>query len=58
MVQLFGDHHFRCSGQARRPLGDIHRHVGDAPLGADLIPPTVQDGYLVLNGEVPDERVA
>ena len=35
-----------------------HRHVGDAPPGADLIPPTVQDGYLVLNGEVPEERVA
>ena len=27
-----------------------HRHVGDAPPGAELIEPTVQDGYLLLNG--------
>jgi ABC-2 type transport system ATP-binding protein len=35
-----------------------HRHVGDPPPGAELIAPTVQDGYLVLNGGVPDERAA
>ncbi len=31
-----------------------HRHVGDPPPGAELIPPTVQDGYLLLNGGVPE----
>ena len=35
-----------------------HRHVGEAPVGAELIPPTVQDGYLLLNGEPPEERAA
>lgn len=29
-----------------------HRNVGDAPDGVDLADPTVQDGYLVLNGRV------
>jgi ABC-2 type transport system ATP-binding protein len=29
-----------------------HRNVGDAPDGVDLTDPTVQDGYLVLNGRV------
>jgi ABC-2 type transport system ATP-binding protein len=32
-----------------------HRMVGDPPVGAELLPPTVQDGYLVLSGGVPDE---
>jgi ABC-2 type transport system ATP-binding protein len=27
-----------------------HRMVGDPPTGAELLPSTVQDGYLVLNG--------
>jgi ABC-2 type transport system ATP-binding protein len=35
-----------------------HRHVGEAPSGAELVPPTVQDGYLVLNGGVADEVAA
>ena len=30
-----------------------HRNVGSPPPGATLIPPTVQDGYLVLNGPTP-----
>jgi ABC-2 type transport system ATP-binding protein len=30
-----------------------HRHVGVAPPGAQLIEPTVQDGYLLLNGPPP-----
>jgi ABC-2 type transport system ATP-binding protein len=29
-----------------------HRNVGEPPDGADLAEPTVQDGYLVLNGRV------
>jgi ABC-2 type transport system ATP-binding protein len=28
-----------------------HRHVGDAPSGAELVPPTLEDGYLLLVGE-------
>ena len=35
-----------------------HRHVGDAPSGAELIAPTVQDGYLVLTGGIHEERAA
>ena len=35
-----------------------HRHVGDAPPGADLIAPTVQDGYLLLNGGIAEEQAA
>ena len=35
-----------------------HRHVGDPPAGVDLIQPTVQDGYLVLNGGLRDEAAA
>ena len=35
-----------------------HRHVGDAPAGAELIPPTVQDGYLMLNGGLQEAGAA
>jgi ABC-2 type transport system ATP-binding protein len=35
-----------------------YRHVGEPPAGAELIAPTVQDGYLVLNGGVTDEVAA
>ncbi len=35
-----------------------HRNVGTAPAAAELITPTVQDGYLLLGGRVPDEAVA
>jgi ABC-2 type transport system ATP-binding protein len=31
-----------------------HRMVGEAPVGATLIAPTVQDGYLLLSGGVPE----
>ncbi|HEY6567941.1 MAG TPA: ABC transporter ATP-binding protein [Actinomycetota bacterium] len=34
----------------RTPDG-THRHIGDAPDGADLVPPTLEDGYLLLVGE-------
>ena len=27
-----------------------HRMVGDPPAGADLVPPTLEDGYLLLVG--------
>ncbi|MCU0260256.1 MAG: ATP-binding cassette domain-containing protein [Ilumatobacteraceae bacterium] len=35
-----------------------HRMVGDPPADAELLAPTVQDGYLLLNGGVPEEAVA
>jgi ABC-2 type transport system ATP-binding protein len=35
-----------------------HRHVGDPPPGAELIAPTVQDGYLVLSGGLQNEVAA
>ncbi len=35
-----------------------HRHVGVAPSGAELIAPTVQDGYLLLNGALPEGAAA
>jgi ABC-2 type transport system ATP-binding protein len=34
----------------RTPDG-AHRHIGDAPDGATLVPPTLEDGYLLLVGE-------
>ena len=35
-----------------------HRNVGDPPSGATLLEPTVQDGYLVLNGASSTESAA
>ncbi len=35
-----------------------HRHIGEAPAGAEVIAPTVQDGYLLLNGGVPEVTAA
>ncbi len=35
-----------------------HRHIGEAPAGAELIAPTVQDGYLLLNGGIPEVTAA
>ena len=35
-----------------------HRNVGEAPPGAELIAPTVQDGYLLLNGGLRDDEAA
>jgi ABC-2 type transport system ATP-binding protein len=35
-----------------------HRHVGDAPPDAELIAPSVQDGYLLLNGGLDREAAA
>ena len=35
-----------------------HRNVGDPPLGADLIAPTVQDGYLLIGAGVSAEVAA
>jgi ABC-2 type transport system ATP-binding protein len=32
-----------------------HRMIGEAPVGAELIAPTVQDGYLLLSGGIPEE---
>ena len=34
----------------RNPDG-AHRNIGDAPAGADLVAPTLEDGYLLLVGE-------
>src|SRR5258707_1019659 len=40
------------SGGMRRRGGDgPYRNVGDPPEGADLIPPTLEDAYLLLMGE-------
>jgi ABC-2 type transport system ATP-binding protein len=33
----------------------LHRHIGQPPRGATLSDPTVEDGYLVLTGQVPGE---
>jgi ABC-2 type transport system ATP-binding protein len=30
------------------------RHIGDPPAGAELLAPTVQDGYLLLSGGIPE----
>ena len=35
-----------------------HRNVGSPPPGVDLLDPTVQDGYLVLNGGAVTESAA
>lgn len=35
-----------------------YRHVGDAPLGAELVDPTIEDGYLLLLGVSSVEAVA
>jgi len=35
-----------------------HRHVGDAPAGAELAEPTLEDGYLMLLGVRPLEEAA
>jgi ABC-2 type transport system ATP-binding protein len=34
----------------RTPDGS-HRNIGEAPAGADLVPPTLEDGYLLLVGD-------
>lgn len=44
----------------RNPDG-AHRNIGDAPSGADLVAPTLEDGYLLLVGQrafAEDEQVA
>jgi ABC-2 type transport system ATP-binding protein len=35
-----------------------HRNVGDPPSGAELLAPTVQDGYLLLSGSLAEEPAA
>ena len=39
------------------PEGRV-RHVGEPPPDADAVPPTVEDGYLVLAGESGQAEVA
>ena len=34
------------------------RHIGTPPAGAQLVPPTVEDGYLLLSGHFAHEEVA
>jgi ABC-2 type transport system ATP-binding protein len=34
------------------------RHVGEPPAGAQLVEPTVEDGYLLLAGRIPEREVA
>ncbi len=31
-----------------------HRNLGDPPVGADILPPTLEDGYLLLVGTEPE----
>jgi len=36
-----------------------HRNIGEAPPGADLVPPSIEDGYLLLIGaDAPDQDAA
>ena len=35
-----------------------HRHIGSAPTAAELVAPTLQDGYLLLSGGLTDEVAA
>jgi len=35
-----------------------HRHVGEPPPGAQLVEPTIEDGYLLLSGPTATEAVA
>jgi len=35
-----------------------HRHIGNAPAGAELVAPTLEDGYLLLLGEQAGDAVA
>jgi ABC-2 type transport system ATP-binding protein len=41
-----------------RTADGAHRNIGDAPAGADLVEPTLEDGYLVLVGDRAFEEVA
>jgi ABC-2 type transport system ATP-binding protein len=41
----------------RTPEG-AHRNIGDAPAGADLVAPTLEDGYLLLVGDRAFEEAA
>jgi ABC-2 type transport system ATP-binding protein len=34
-----------------RTADQRHRNIGDAPAGAELVEPTIDDGYLLLVGE-------
>jgi ABC-2 type transport system ATP-binding protein len=34
-----------------RTADQRHRNIGDAPGGAELVDPTIDDGYLLLVGE-------
>ncbi len=35
-----------------------HRHIGDPPSGAEMVTPTVEDGYLLLIGRLTAEEMA
>ena len=43
----------RCPGArlSWRNADGAHRNIGDAPAGAELVAPTLEDGYLLLVGE-------
>ena len=40
------------AGSSWRTGDGRHRHIGDPPAGADLVDPTLEDGYLLLRGGV------
>ena len=50
----------RMSGAtvAWRTGDGLHRHVGDAPAGARIVEPTLEDGYLMLLGSAALPAVA
>jgi ABC-2 type transport system ATP-binding protein len=36
----------------------LHRQIGDPPVGAELVAPTIEDAYLLLVGEGANESLA
>ncbi len=52
------DHHEPSAHLSWRTGDGRHRHVGDPPSGAELIEPTLEDGYLLLVGSSDAEVAA
>ncbi|HEX2698845.1 MAG TPA: ATP-binding cassette domain-containing protein [Acidimicrobiales bacterium] len=52
------DHRQAGAGLAWVTADGMVRHVGDPPEGADLVDPTIEDGYLLLTGAVADNAAA
>ncbi len=52
------DHRQAGAGLAWVTAEGAVRHVGDPPAGADLVAPTIEDGYLLLTGAFADAPAA